>query len=263
MPPIHAPALASSPLVVFGKAPWMGDFVRVGAPGRAGEALEQWVEQGLSRAESRLGASWASAYAHGSTHAFVFRAPRGVGPRETLAGVILPSTDAVGRSFPLVVYWPVPLVRGEFQWPHVLPMALGDFFDTAAEALHGVAGLSGPADLVEALRPLRLPELDRAEFEARDYDAWTSNAVLAQAWSVVYGEASHVLAPRAIHVIAEAVAPFRGEAAPATTLGLRLPLGSGGVAAAAFWLDVVRRRAWPRRWKNCARSRCTSTKAPA
>jgi type VI secretion system ImpM family protein len=221
----------------------MGDFMRLGSPGRAGEALEQWVEQGLGRAESRFGASWSSAYARGSTHAFVFRAPRGAGPRETLAGVILPSTDAVGRSFPLLAYAPVPLVRPEFQWPHVLPMALGDFFDAAAAILHDAARFSEQAELIEALAPLRPPQVDHADIDARDYDTWTSSALLTQALSVVYGEARDVLAPRAVHVIKEAVAPFRGEAAPATTLGLRLPLGSGGVAAAAFWIDVVRRLA--------------------
>jgi type VI secretion system protein ImpM len=241
MPP--TPPLASSPLIVFGKVPWMGDFLRVGTPGRAGEALEQWVEQGLGRADSRFGATWESAYARGSTHAFLFRSPRGAGPRETLAGVIAPSNDAVGRSFPRMVYAPVVSSRGEIAWPHVLPIALGEFFDAAAAALHGAALVTSQPELLDVLARVRPPRVDHVDTEAHEYAAWTASARLEQALSVVFGPERDRLAPRALHVIAEAVAPFRGEPAPATTLGLRLPLGSGGAAAAAFWLDVVRRLA--------------------
>jgi type VI secretion system ImpM family protein len=234
-----------SSLVVFGKVPWMGDFLRVGAPSRTGEALEHWVEQGLGRADSRFGATWESAYARGSTHAFFFRSARGV-PRETLAGVILPSRDAVGRSFPLLVYAPLissPSARGEIAWPHVLPMALGDFFDAAAAVLHAAGRYSGQAQLLDALTALPSPRVDHSDVQAHEYAAWTSSARLTQALGVVFGEARDHLGPRAVHVIGEAVAPFRGDPSPATTLGLRLPLGSGGAAAAAFWLDVVRRLA--------------------
>jgi type VI secretion system ImpM family protein len=230
----------TSSFVVFGKVPWMGDFLRVGSPGRTGEALEHWVEQGLSRADSRFGASWESAYTRGSTHAFFFRSPRAA-PRETLAGVILPSRDAVGRSFPLLVYAPVVSTRGEIAWPHVLPMALGDFFDAAAEMLHNAGRFSSQAELLDALARLPPPQVDHTDMQAHDYAAWTSSARLEQALSVVFGEARDHLAPRAVHVIGEAVAPFRGDPSPATTLGLRLPLGTGGAAAIAFWLDVVRR----------------------
>jgi type VI secretion system protein ImpM len=221
----------------------MGDFLRIGTPTRAGDALEKWVDQGFARAESRVGASWPAAYANGSAHAFVFRAPRSASARETVVGVIAPSTDAVGRRFPLVMYGTAPIEGGHFPWPHVLPLVLGEFFDAAAATLRRAATLSSTADLIELLRPLAAPELARSEAEARDYAGWSSEASLNRAWGVLYGHAGAMLATRAIHVIADALAPFRGEAAPATTLGLRLPLGSGGVAAAAFWLDAVRRLA--------------------
>ena len=234
----------SAPLqvAVFGKTPLMGDFLRVGSGGPAGEALEQWVEQGLAMAEARRGRYWPSLYTAGATYAFVFRPPRASPAKETLVGVIKPSVDSVGRRFPLVVYSSA-LPRPSVPWPHVLPIALGDFFDAAATLLIEADAVTGVADMQEALRRVPMPQLADADRSAQEYDAWAAATLLTHAWSVVYGGGEGESVPRAVHTISEAVAPFRGEEAPATKLGLRLPLGQGGIAAASFWLDTVRRLA--------------------
>ncbi len=229
-------------VAVFGKTPRMGDFLRVGSGGPAGEALEQWVEQGLGMAEARRGRYWPSLYGAGATYAFIFRPPRATSVRETLVGVIKPSVDSVGRRFPLVVYAPV-LPRSSVPWPHVLPIALGDFFDAAATLLMEADSVTGIADMQAALTRVRPPHLADADRSAQEYEAWASATLLGHAWSVIYGDDQAMSAPRAVHTISEAVAPFRGEEGPATKLGLRLPLGQGGIAAAAYWLDIVRRLA--------------------
>lgn len=226
-------------VAVFGKTPRMGDFLRVGSGGPAGEALEQWVEQGLALAEAKRGGYWPGIYAAGATYAFLFRPPRSSGVRDALVGVIKPSGDSVGRRFPLVVYAPA-IPRATVPWPHILPIALGDFLDAAATLLLEADAVTGVADMQAALRRVPFPNLASANQSAREYEAWASSTPLGHAWSVVYGGEA-LSAPRAVHTISEAVAPFRGEEAPATKLGLRLPLGPGGIAAAAFWLDTVRR----------------------
>jgi type VI secretion system ImpM family protein len=237
----QGPQPASTAVAVFGKTPRMGDFLRVGSGGPAGEALEQWVEQGLAHAEAKRGASWPATYRMGATYAFIFRPPRATNVHEALVGVMKPSVDAVGRRFPLVVYARA-LPRTVFNWPHALPMALGDFLDAAATLLLEADAVTGIADMQAALRRIPQPNLDAAQQNAQEYDAWAVSTFLGHAWSVVYG-GDPLSAPRAIHTIMEAVAPFRGEEAPATKLGLRLPLGTGGVAAAVFWLDTIRRLA--------------------
>jgi type VI secretion system protein ImpM len=235
----HASALH---VAVFGKTPRMGDFLRVGSGGAAGEALEQWVEQGLGMAEAKRGSSWPSIYAAGATYAFIFRPPRASNAKEALVGVIKPSVDSVGRRFPLVVYSPA-LPRPSVPWPHVLPIALGDFFDGAATLLMEADSVTGIADMQAALTRVPMPHLADADRTAQEYEAWAASTLLSHAWSVVYGDEQAMSVPRAVHTISEAVAPFRGVEAPATKLGLRLPLGQGGIAAAAFWLDTVRRLA--------------------
>lgn len=233
---------AAVPVAVFGKTPRMGDFLRVGSGGPAGEALEQWVEQGLGLAEAKRGSAWPGIYSAGATYAFVFRPPRASASRETLVGVIKPSVDAVGRRFPLVVYAPV-MPRPSVPWPHILPIALGDFYDAAATLLMEADSVTGIADMQTALRRVPTPHLADADRSAQEYEAWSTTTPLGHAWSVVYGGDQAMSVPRAVHTISEAVAPFRGEESPATKLGLRLPLGPGGIAAASFWLDTVRRLA--------------------
>jgi type VI secretion system ImpM family protein len=229
----------------------MGDFLRVGSGGPAGEALEQWVEQGLALGEAKRGREWPSIYAAGATYAFIFRPPRATNLREALVGVIKPSVDAVGRRFPLVVYSQA-LQRAALPWPHVLPMALGDFLDAAATLLLEADAVTGIADMQAALKRVPMPQVADAERNAHEYEAWAASTPLGSAWSVIYGGESALSAPRAVHTITEAVAPFRGQEGAATKLGLRLPLGPGGVAAAAFWLDTVRRIArTPQEVRSC------------
>ncbi len=247
----QGPQSGVAPVVVFGKTPRMGDFLRVGSGGPAGEALEQWVEQGLALAEAKRGREWPGIYASGATYAFIFRPPRATNLREALVGVLKPSVDAVGRRFPLVVYSQA-LPRASVPWPHVLPMALGDFLDAAATLLLEADAVTGIADMQAALRNVPVPHMGDAERNAQEYEAWAASTPLGHAWSVVYGADLTMSVPRAVHTITEAVAPFRGQEAAATKLGLRLPLGPGGVAAAAFWLDTVRRLArTPQEVRSC------------
>jgi len=241
---------SGSPVVVFGKTPRMGDFLRVGRRGPAGDALEQWVEQGLAHAEAKRGREWPAIYAAGATYAFIFRPPRASNVRETLVGVMKPSVDSVGRRFPLVVYAQC-LPRATAPWPHVLPMALGDFLDAAATLLFEADSVTGIADMQAALVRMQPPQVTAGDRNAQEYDAWAAGTPLGHAWNVVYG-GDPMSAPRAVHTIIEAVEPFRGQELAATKLGLRLPLGPGGVAAATFWLDTVRRIArTPQEVRSC------------
>ena len=223
----HANALQ---VAVFGKQPRSGDFLRVGSGGPAGEALEQFVEQGLAHAEGKRGSGWPAQYTAGATYAFVFRPPRSTSVRDALVGVIKPSGDSVGRRFPLVVYAPT-IPRSNAPWPHVLPIALGDFLDAAANLLIQADSMTGIGDMQAALRHVAYPNLSAGDQAAQEYDAWASATLLTQAWSVVYG-GEVTSAARAMHTITEAIASFRGVEGPATKLGLRLPLGPGGIAAA-------------------------------
>lgn len=242
--------MVSRSLAAFGKAPGMGDFLRVGSAGRAGDSFDEWIQQGLGHAEAKRGPGWAEAYGSGGAWAFIYRPPRSAGTQEGLVGVMGPSVDAVGRRYPLVVCTNALAACG-VPWPHVLPLAFGDFLDGAAGVLLDPGASASAVGMQAALGRVAPPALRDADWSARDYEVWASSTPLAQAWSILYGE--DVLSPvHAVYTIAEAVAPFRGVEAPETRLSLRLPLGAAGGAAAAFWIDIVRRLARsPREVRTC------------
>jgi type VI secretion system protein ImpM len=227
----------------FGKVPQMGDFVRVGA--KPLPAFEQWVEAGMAAGEKKHGAAWPAVYGAGAIHAFAYRPPASSRDGAVLVGVLKPSHDSVGRKFPLVVFAQIPEQRAAVM-PHVLPLLLGDFLEAATEAVLQVEGITSASQYQERIQRIAPPVLDgdRASYE---YDSWARGTYVSVAWGAIYGDSESESGLVALRSIREAIAPFVDQENPTTPLSLRLPLGSGGVAAAAFWLDVTRRVA---RWRS-------------
>lgn len=96
VPTLACPALA--PRVGFyGKLPVRGDFLRIGLPRTFLVPWDAWLQRTLPAALTALGDAWLEA------PAWRFALPPGLcGPAPVL-GVLLPSMDAVGRSFPLTI----------------------------------------------------------------------------------------------------------------------------------------------------------------
>jgi type VI secretion system protein ImpM len=225
-------------LGAWGKVPKMGDFVRVG--GRPLPSFEEWLENGMAWGEKRHAASWANVYSGGRMQSFMFRAPPQAKESTLLAGVLKPSQDSVGRRFPIVVFARLP-EKVVASWPHLLPLLLGDFSDGAAKV---ALGGEDSATLTELVNGLALPHLepDGADHE---YTRWARGTHMGTAWTSIYGHPDSDAPLKALHTIREAVAPIIDHESPTTPISVKLPLGTGGAAAAAFWIDIVRRVA---RW---------------
>ena len=237
----------TSQVAGFGKVPRMGDFVRVRAHAEPTASFENWIQEAMAYGEAKRGAAWPAIYQGGAIHAFVFRPPKkskSASPASVVAGVFRPSLDAVGRRFPLVVAAPLAeqiVAPG----PHLLPLVLGDFFEAATQQLMTVDSVGSLEEFERHVSRVASPYLDDAAARNAEYTQWAYNTPLATAWSVVYGDPNSRQPIHAINTISECLASFRGKEALDTPLSVRVPLGSGGIAAAAFWLDIVRRIA---RW---------------
>ncbi|MGF9564592.1 type VI secretion system-associated protein TagF [Neorhizobium sp. BT27B] len=85
----------------FGKLPSHGDFVSTGLSRTVQDALDAWLQSGIAKAHHHAGENWEQIFANMPAWRFV--AERGIWGPLTVAGVIVPSRDRVGRSFPLVI----------------------------------------------------------------------------------------------------------------------------------------------------------------
>ena len=90
----------------YGKLPFIGDFVRRELPNELVEALDNWLQVCIAEAQASLGDSWKDIFLTSPIWRFVL-AP-GLQGETGWLGCLSPSTDKVGRLFPLVVARPLP-----------------------------------------------------------------------------------------------------------------------------------------------------------
>jgi type VI secretion system ImpM family protein len=238
--------MSVGPTVGFGKVPRMGDFVRVRANTEPTASFEGWIQEAVAYGEAKRTHQWPTIYGQGAIHAFVFRPPAKTKPTSVLAGVFRPSVDAVNRRFPLVIGASLDAVTVA-PGPHLLPLVLGDFFEETTQALMGLDVCASLQEFEARVTVVQPPRLDSAPARSREYEGWAMSTPQWMAWGTVYGQAESRQAIHAIQTIIDCFSTLRGVEPPTTPLSVRVPLGGGGVAAAAFWIDVVRRIA---RWRS-------------
>ena len=90
----------------YGKLPSHGDFLRRRASEGFVRAWDAWLQEGLSASRASLGDQWLDVYL--TSPAWRFACAAGVAGPTTVAGVIAPSVDRVGRYFPVTVVAELP-----------------------------------------------------------------------------------------------------------------------------------------------------------
>lgn len=85
----------------FGKVRSRGDFVARRLPPAMQQPFDAWIQAGLVQSRADLGPDWLQAWLTGPLWRFVL-APGVCGP-QAWTGVMMPSTDRVGRCFPLIL----------------------------------------------------------------------------------------------------------------------------------------------------------------
>ena len=85
----------------YGKIPGRGDFVRHGLATATVAALDAWWQEVIPGSQAVLGTAWRERWMEAPV--WRFHVPPGVFGAEAMAGVWLPSTDRVGRLFPLTL----------------------------------------------------------------------------------------------------------------------------------------------------------------
>jgi len=93
--------LTSAKCGFYGKLPMRGDFVTRALPPGFVTPWDEWLQRCLSFAQAELGEGWLDLYLNCPIWRFAIGAGA-CGP-DAAIGVMIPSVDAVGRYFPLIV----------------------------------------------------------------------------------------------------------------------------------------------------------------
>ena len=227
----------------FGKLPIAGDFIQVRASGEPVASFANWLQRGMAWADEHGPDQWQLAYRAGLVHAFVYHAV--TPPSEAaMVGVLRPNVDAAGRLFPWAVLSKIA-TSDIARAPHLLPLMMGDFLELATDALMDNDRIPNLAELERNLDRVPPPSFDAWSTRESDHQRWAASTKLCDVWPILFGSAPPIAAWNAVNLLREAILPFRGQEHPTTPLGLRLPLGWGGLHAVAFWVDLLRRAgAW-------------------
>ena len=132
----------------YGKIPALGDFVRIGLPQGFAGPWDEWLQKGMIDARRRFGTEFGPHYNVAPVWRFAL-SPGLAGP--AAAGVLIPSVDRVGRTFPLTL---VAAVRGAAPDPS----GASGMAEAEEAALDALDPLSGPEALRAALSALEVPE---------------------------------------------------------------------------------------------------------
>ncbi|GIX12583.1 MAG: type VI secretion-associated protein [Paracoccaceae bacterium] len=90
----------------FGKIAGLGDFLRRDLPPGFTAAWDEWLARGILESRAALGPRWDEAYRVAPIWRFALGP--GLAGRQAAAGVLMPSQDRVGRSFPLTLVAALP-----------------------------------------------------------------------------------------------------------------------------------------------------------
>jgi type VI secretion system protein ImpM len=100
---------AEARLGFYGKLPAKGDFLGRRLPRSFVDPWDAWLQDAVGQSREAMGEAWLDSYLTSPLWRFLL-GPDLCGP-DTVAGVMMPSVDRVGRYFPLVLAVPVPECR--------------------------------------------------------------------------------------------------------------------------------------------------------
>lgn len=211
----------------FGKLPAAGDFVALGASAPIGQAFQRWLmeENDLLAARQKV--------LPGPPVRFLYRESQATA---ALLGVLGPSRDTVGRSFPLALWTSVDLPTAALHYPY-LPAAYASFLDGAAHLVQAAAGLD-PSTLSQRLSALPRPATHDLE-GARNWTYEALNATPGQTiLEALFGPLHYGIYFHGLHMFRSACQRVRGQDPGAATVFVECPCADD--LQLAFWLVLAR-----------------------
>jgi len=114
----------------FGKLPKFADFIKYNAGGDEILVIDNWIQEGLTLAKLKHKNNWKNHFNNTSSIYFIF--PFTNTDKITI-GIISPSTDKSGRSFPFIIFGSVKRDLIESTKVHLLPLNFKEYYESLNE----------------------------------------------------------------------------------------------------------------------------------
>ena len=141
----------------FGKLAMLGDFAHRRLPRVFVDACDGWLSAGVAASRRSLGAAWLDTYLTAPVWCFAWSP--GIVDDAWWFGVLMPSVDAVGRYFPLVLAFSTPQAPVE---PHALAEWTRWYESASRAALRTLEGQPTLDDFESALAAAETPSASPA-----------------------------------------------------------------------------------------------------
>lgn len=224
----------TSPVALFGKVPAAGDFVSIGAASLVGRSFQEWI-QGENDQLSAKHRTLPQAPIR-----FVYRDPSASG---VVVGVLAPSRDGVGRTFPLSVMAHLDVAFAADQLP-TLPASHAQFLDEGA-ALLAESSTLAVRELQERLARLPLPSpsvMQAAHVWGHQALEATPGITILEA---LFGPLDAGMHYYGLHMFLAGCERVRGHDPGTASIYLDCPCADD--LQMTFWLMLAKRQlAWPR-----------------
>lgn len=222
---------SGSPVVgLYGKHPSAGDFLRHNAGGPEIRELDQWLGNAVD-AGKRLLPRWSESYPSLFTASFLLDFDAA---SRALMGVMVPSQDAGGREFPLVVFATVD--RGPAR-DHFCALAHEPFFAAATRLLQRRNTMTRD-DLLRGVDTLRGPGRESLAGARQAHEAYLAQTSWNAAFTAMFGISALMQRGNALGTmvgVARSLSP--GGRMP--RYGIRAPLGHAQPGNAGLWLELL------------------------
>lgn len=221
----------------FGKLPIYPDFIRHNAGGTEIHQLDQWFQEGLQLAKTKLGSNWAEDFSRSGAWGFVF-SPKGSG--RFLVGSFKPSRDEGGRRYPFFLFLQVE--RSRFSLPlYFAPLAFKGFLDRSVHEM--LRDGSGPdiKAFLSGLQQISVPIPDTGALKEA-YVKHLQARTVGEFWTDLSGDFSGPGKYLLDLNLSDVLEPLRLQFSRRFGLGLRFPLlvrGESDGFDIPFWFELM------------------------
>ena len=136
----------------FGKLPGFNDFIKYNAAGKEILTIDNWLQEGLALAKLKYKNEWKNFYNNSMTLNFVYPF---TGTDNTTIGVISPSNDKSGRSFPFLLFSNIKKNVNDGLSFYLIPSAFREIFNLLwdiVEANKSAEDTSGLKSLIDNMK---------------------------------------------------------------------------------------------------------------